>query len=320
MTRPAADRETTLPHTITRRTVLTAGAALLGAAAVGDTQSARPRMRLVLLGTAGGPTPKLERSAPAQAIVVDDRVYLVDCGDGVARQLTLARLPFSRLRTILITHQHSDHIAGYGPLLLVAWPSALSTVDVYGPPPLQTMTRRLFEAYAFDIETRIADEGRPPLAPLVRTHEVTGGGEVFRDELVRVTAAVNRHPPIEHSFAYRFDGPDRSIVVSGDTNYSEAVIALAKGADVLVHEALYRPFWERPDQPQPPAVRRHIIASHTDAEDVGRVAQAAGVKVLVLSHFVPSDPPDAVTDAQWIAAATKHFGGHVIVGRDLMEI
>jgi ribonuclease BN (tRNA processing enzyme) len=305
---------------LTRRAFLTTGASLLGVAAIARAQPSQPsRTRLILLGTAGGPAPKVGRSAPAQAVVVGDRTYLIDCGDGVARQLALAKLPFPQLRAIFITHQHSDHNAGYGPLLLLGWTAGLTRIDVYGPPPLEKMTRLLLEAYAFDVETRIADEGRAPLAPLIKAHDVTAEGEVFKDDRVKVTATVNRHPPIEHSFAYRFDTADRSIVISGDTNYSDAVIALAKGADVLVHEALYRPYWERSDAPQPRTVRQHIIASHTDVEDVGRVAAAAGVKQLVLSHFVPSDAPQ-ISDEQWIAGAKKHYGGPIVLGRDLMEI
>jgi ribonuclease BN (tRNA processing enzyme) len=277
--------------------------------------------RLVLLGTAGGPTPKSGRSAPAQAIVTGDRVYLVDCGDGVARQLALARLPLRQLRAVFITHQHSDHNAGYGPLFLLGWTGGIERpVDTFGPPPLEKMTRLLLEAYDFDIRVRMQDEGRPALGPLIRPHEITRGGEVFADDRVRVTAALNDHPPIEHSFAYRFDTADRSIVISGDTNYSENVVKLARGADVLVHEVLHRPFWERPDAPQTPEVRRHIIASHIDAEDLGRLATEAGVKTLVLSHFVPSEPTGAVPDDVWLAAARKHFTGEVILGRDLMEL
>jgi ribonuclease BN (tRNA processing enzyme) len=305
---------------LTRRAFLETGASLLGVAAIaGEQPSSSSRTRLILLGTAGGPAPKFGRSAPAQAIVVGDRTYVIDCGDGVARQLALAKLSFPQLRAIFITHQHSDHNAGYGPLLLLGWTAGLTTVDAYGPPPLEKMTRLLLEAYAFDVETRIADEGRAPLAPLIRPHDITAAGEVFKDDRVKVTAAVNRHPPIEHSFAYRFDTADRSIVISGDTNYSDAVIALAKGADVLVHEALYKPYWERPEAPQPRSVRQHIIASHTDVEDVGRVAAAAGVKQLVLSHFVPSDAPQ-ISDEQWIAGARKHYRGPIVLGQDLMEL
>ena len=135
-----------------------------------------------------------------------------------------------------------------------------------------------------------------------------------------VTAARNHHPPIEHSFAYRFDSVDRSIVISGDTTYSESVLQLARRADVLVHEALFRPFWERPDAPRTAAIRRHILASHTDVEDVGRLAAAAGVRTLVLTHFVPSDPPGAVSDGEWMESVRRHFKGEVVLGRDLLEV
>jgi ribonuclease BN (tRNA processing enzyme) len=306
---------------LTRRTFLAAGSAWLAWAALAAHQGGGAKTRLVLLGTAGGPTPKAKAAAPAQAIVAGDRVYLVDCGDGVARQLALAGLPIRQLRALFITHHHSDHNAGYGPLFLLAWAANLpAPVDTYGPPPLVEMTAQLLDAHRFDIELRMKDEGRPPLAPLVRPHEITEAGEVFRDDRVRVTAALNDHPPIRHSFAYRFDTADRSIVISGDTRYSESVIALARGADVLVHEVVSREFWERPDTPQPPAVVRHILASHTDPPDVGRVAAAAGVGTLVLSHFVPTEGPGAPTDDEWIAGVRRHFKGRVIVGKDLMEI
>lgn len=304
---------------ISRRGFLAVSAAAAASARFGvlDAQS---RTRLVLLGTAGGPTPKVARSAPAQAIVVDDRIYLVDCGDGVARQLALASLPLRDLATIFITHQHSDHNAGYGPLLLVRWASdILSPVDVIGPPPLKAMTGHLLAAYDYDISLRMRDEGRPALAPLVRTREITAGGEVFRDDRVRVTAVINQHVPIEHSFAYRFDTADRSIVISGDTAWSDDVLELARGADVLVHEVFMRAFFEASDV-VPPDVRRHIIASHTDAEDVGRLAQEAGVRTLVLTHFVPSEPTGHIPEADWIAAAGRHFRGRIVAGRDLMEI
>ncbi|MEO6212352.1 MAG: MBL fold metallo-hydrolase, partial [Vicinamibacterales bacterium] len=237
------------------------------------------------------------------------------------RQLALAKLPVRDLRALFITHQHSDHNAGYGPLFLLGWTAGLSRpVDVYGPPPLVDMTARLLDAYRFDIELRIADEGRPPLAPLIRPREITEGGEIFKDDRVRVTAALNDHPPIRHSFAYRFDTADRSIVISGDTRYSDNVVKLARGADVLVHEIVSRQYWERPGSPQTASVIRHILASHTDAPDVGKVAAAAGVGTLVLSHFVPTEGTGMPTEQEWIAGVRRHFNGKVIVGRDLMEI
>lgn len=311
-----------MPFPISRRRFLATGSASLAWAAAARGAGPQPaRTRLVLLGTAGGPTPKSKSAAPAQAIVADGHVYLVDCGDGVARQLALAKLPIRQLRSVFITHQHSDHNAGYGALFLVGWAAGLSSpVDVYGPPPLVEMTRRLLQAHRYDIELRMADEARPPLAPLVRPHEITAAGVVFEDARVRVTAALNDHPPIRHSFAFRFDTADRAIVISGDTRYSENVVKLARGADVLVHEVVSREFWERPGAPQPPGVVRHILASHTDAPDVGRVAAAAGVGTLVLSHFVPTEGPGAPTDDQWVAGVRQHFKGRVVVGTDLMEL
>jgi ribonuclease BN (tRNA processing enzyme) len=306
----------------TRRDFLATSSSWFAYAALAKAkQSEQQKTRLVLLGTAGGPTPKATRAAPAQAIVVGERVYLVDCGDGVARQLALAKLPIRQLRAVFITHHHSDHNAGYGPLFLLGWAAGLAQpVDTYGPPPLADMTARLLEAYRYDIELRITDEGRPPLAPLIRPHEISAGGEIYKDDRVRVTAALNDHPPIRHSFAFRIDTPDRAIVISGDTRYSENVVKLARHADVLVHEVLAREFWERPDAPQPPSVVRHILASHTDAVDAGRLAEAADVRTLVLSHFVPTEGAGAPSDAEWLAAARRHFKGEVVLGKDLMEI
>jgi len=280
------------------------------------------RTRLILLGTGGGPRPRVERSASAQVIVVDGAAYVIDCGDGVARQLTAARVPLTTLRHIFITHLHSDHVLDYGNLIMLAWAVGLETrLDTWGPPPLAQMTKSMFEMNAYDIKIRIADEGYPPLAPLVHPHELTRGGTVWTDDKVKVSAALVHHPIVEPAFAYRFDTPDRSIVISGDTTASDNLIQLAKGADVLVHEAMYLPAVDRlaARVPNHPGLKQHLLASHTSAEDAGRVAQEAGVKLLVLSHLVPADDP-AVTDEMWIAAARVHFRGPVIVGRDLLEI
>jgi ribonuclease BN (tRNA processing enzyme) len=183
------------------------------------------------------------------------------------------------------------------------------------------MTQLFFDMNAYDINTRIADEGRMPLVPLVHVHEVNDGGFVMQDENVRVTSVIVHHPPVTPAFGYRFDASDRSIVISGDTAPSENLIGLAEGADVLVHEALYPAGVDRlvARVPNAAALKQSIMSHHTSAEDAGRVAQAAGVKVLVLSHFVPPDDP-TITDQMWLDAARVHFKGRVVVGKDLMEI
>jgi ribonuclease BN (tRNA processing enzyme) len=278
--------------------------------------------RLILLGTGGGPRPRTASSGSAQVVVSNGVAYVVDCGDGVARQLAFAGVPFPSLRHIFITHQHSDHTADYGNLIQLAWSAGLnSRVDAWGPPPLARMTQLFFEMNASDIDIRIANEGRPPLAPLVHVHELREGGAVMSDENVTVTAALVDHPPVVPAFAYRFDARDRSIAISGDTAPSRNVEKLAAGADVLVHSVMYPPAIDRlvARVPNAAALKGSILAHQTSAEDAGRVAQLAGVKTLVLSHFVP--PDDAgITDAMWREAASRHFRGTVIVGRDLLEI
>jgi ribonuclease BN (tRNA processing enzyme) len=255
-------------------------------------------------------------------IVANDTAYVVDCGDGVARQLAFAGIGFDKLRHIFLTHHHSDHNADYGNLIWLAWTAGLRTrVDAWGPPPLEKMTRLFFEMNAYDIDTRIANEGRTPLAPLVHVHEVSEAGLVMKDDNVKVTAALVDHPPVVPAFAYRFDAADRSVVISGDTARSDALVTLARNADVLVHSALFGPAVDRLVARVPNAARlkESIVAHQTSAEDAGRVAQAAGVRTLVLSHLVPPDDPE-VTEQMWIDAARTYFKGTVIVGRDLLEI
>jgi ribonuclease BN (tRNA processing enzyme) len=307
--------------TVDRRTWLAGALGGIAAAAWPFHASAQSKTRLILLGTAGGPRPRRAPSAPSQVIIVNDVAYLVDCGDGVARQFRAAGIRMPQLRHLFITHHHSDHNADYGNVFLLAWAEFNAPVDTWGPPPLARMTRLFLELNEFDITTRTADEGRKPLASLIRPHEITKPGLVMQDENVRVTATLVPHVPIEQAFAYRFDTADRSIVISGDTARSDALIKLAQGADVLVHETLWLPAVDRlvATIPNSTTLKKHIIDSHTTVEDVGRVAQAAGVKTLVLSHFVPADDP-AITDQMWLDAARTHFRGTVIVGKDLMEI
>jgi len=253
---------------------------------------------------------------------VNDQAYVIDCGNGVARQLVSANVPLTSVRHLFITHHHSDHNADYGNLILLAWASGLRTrIDTWGPPPLEKMTGLFFEMSATDIEARIASEGRVPLVPLVHVHELSQNGLVMQDEHVKVTSALVEHPPLVPSFAFRFDTVDRSIVISGDTARSDRVVELAKGADVLVHSAVYMPAVERliARVPNATLLRQSIIAGQTSVEDAGRVAQAASVKTLVLSHLIPPDDP-SLTEKMWIDAVRPLFKGTIIVGRDLLEI
>lgn len=305
-----------------RAFVAFAGALTAVASIPRRSQGQNSKTRLILLGTGGGPRPRQANSASAQVILANDKAYVIDCGDGVARQLAFADVPLAQLRHVFITHHHSDHNADYGNLLWLAWTAGLRTrVDTWGPPPLEKMTRLFFEMNADELKTRVADEGRVPLIPLIHVHEVSEAGAVMQDENVKVTAALVHHPPVVPAFAYRFDAHDRSIVISGDTAPSDNLIKLAEGADVLVHEALFVSGVDRmiARVSNAATLKQSIMSHHTTAEDAGRVAQAAGVKMLVLSHLVPPDDP-TITDQMWIDAARMQFRGPVVVGKDLLEI
>jgi ribonuclease BN (tRNA processing enzyme) len=282
----------------------------------------RKGTRLVLLGTKGGPRVGGTRKNPSTLLMINDVPYVVDCGYATSQQLVAAGVPLNRLRRLFFTHLHSDHMLEYGPIVYNGWIAGLRTrVDAYGPPPLKRLTQAFWEYMRFDVDTRIDDEGRPDPRPLLVVNEFDTPGVVLQNDEVKVSAATVVHPPIKHAYGYRFDTSDRSIVISGDTNYAPELITLAKGADVLVHEILYLPALDRLLARVPNAVtlRKHIVDSHTVGEDVGRVAAQAQVKTLVLSHFVPGDDPD-ITDEMWTADVRKHFKGQIIVGRDLMEI
>lgn len=278
--------------------------------------------RLVLLGTAGGPTPKRTRSAPAQALVLGDSIYVVDCGNGVARQLVLAGLDLKQLRHVFVTHHHSDHVADLVTLPLLSWAAGLeSPLTIHGPAPIRKAVKAGLRAVAFDVETRMKDEGRTALGALVRVHQFATEGLIHEDPQVRVRAARVDHPPIRESYAYRFDTAEWSVVISGDTAPTENLVRLARGADVLVHEVLLAGTAEvsawlgkPPDHP----LVQHVVRSHTSFRDVGRLARDAGVGKLVLSHFVPGD---AQVDRDGVLAEIrKEFAGEVIFGEDLLVI
>ncbi|MHB1533608.1 MAG: MBL fold metallo-hydrolase [Acidimicrobiales bacterium] len=277
-------------------------------------------MKLVLLGTAGGPRPSDRRSAPAQAIVRGEDLYVVDCGNGVARQIVLAGLRLDRLRAVFLTHHHADHMLDVGALPFLAWTDGLrEVVDLFGPAPLRDVMDHFLAMVDVDLRARQDTTGRPRFEKLLNVTEVDRAGQVWsHGDLVVKTACVD-HPPIRPSLAYRFETPDRSIVISGDTRYSPALVELATGADVLVHEAFHRGSLDLLARGgNTSTLREHVVACHTEAAEAGRVAQEAQVGLLVLSHLVPADGgPD---ERSWRQAAASMFSGPVLVGEDLQLI
>jgi ribonuclease BN (tRNA processing enzyme) len=208
--------------------------------------------------------------------------------------------------------------------LLVGWVNGLSpSVHSYGPPPLKDMTEDLLRAYKATIEFWAEDFKMMPLGKIGVT-EVSGSGPVMRDDNVTVTSTIVQHPPVTPALAYRFDFRDRVIAFSGDTTPLGAVAQIARGADVLVHEAInFKGLEEllrvRISQGFPVNIdtfMAHMRADHSPVEDIGRIAAEAGVKTLVISHLVPV----INNDDTWRAAAAKTFNGEIIVAKDLMVL
>jgi len=207
----------------------------------------------------------------------------------------------------------------------VQQPHRLS-VRSYGPPPLKQMTADYIRSMQTTIGFWAEDLKMKPLETIDVT-EVSEAGPVMQDDNVKVSAAaVVQHPPVKPALGYRFDFHDRSIAFSGDTTPLEAVAQMAKGADVLVHEAMYLPALVTYLNDQIAKGRpvkfedymAHMNADHSPVEEVGRIAQEAGVKTLVLLHLTPAI--DSISDDTWRAAAAQKFKGEIVVGHDFTVV
>ena len=270
--------------------------------------------QIVLLGT-GGPEPDPGRSGPATAIVVNGTAYLVDFGPGVVRRASAAflekgikALEPTRLRVAFVTHLHSDHTVGYADLIFTPWTIGRRVpLEVYGPKGLRAMTEHLLEAYRIDIDTRSNADGNQrgfPDGHKVNAHEIAPG-IVYKDSNVTVTAFATTHAM--ESYGYRFDTPDRSIVISGDTRPTQAMINACHECDVLIHEA-HTPAWLAT---RPETFQRFAAKYHTTTAELAELASTARPRLLILYHFGSLSPEELMHDM------LTRYPGHFVVGRDL---
>lgn len=272
------------------------------------------RTRVVLLGT-GNPGPDPDRSGPATAIVVNGTAYLVDFGPGVVRRASAAfrekgikALEPTKLRVVFATHLHSDHTVGYADLIFTPWTVGRRVpLEVYGPKGIKAMSEHLLEAYRVDIETRTNPDGNQRAFPEgrgVNAHEI-GPGVIYKDSNVTVTAFVTKHAM--ESYGYRFDTPDRSIVVSGDTRPTQETIDACHGCDVLIHEA-ETPAWLAT---RPPTFQQFAAKYHTTTTDLAALATKAKPRLLILYHY------NGLTSEELFDEMLARYPGHFVIGRDL---
>jgi len=310
-----------------RLTQLTSMVIALAATSVLAQQTTTPgsqRTQVVLLGT-GTPPADPDRSGAATAVIVNGTAYLIDFGAGVVRRAKsavvdrgIAALDPVKLRVVFVTHLHSDHTVGYPDLILTPWVLGRRVpLEVYGPRGIKTMTDHVLAAYAEDFAARTRDRqlftvGAFPEGHAVNAHEIQPG-VVYKDANVSVTAFATKHAM--ESFGYRFDAPDRSIVISGDTNPTQATIDACNGCDVLIHEVLTHDWLTRR-----PDFHAYAARHHTTTSQLVELANKARPKLLVLYHASISLRPAVDSERSSPAGLLAEMAGYkglVVVGRDL---
>jgi len=330
---------------ITRRETLLqllAGAAAIAAVpALAGEGNPPGGFRAILLGTQGGPNFTPSRAETASVVALDDRLYMVDCGYGALGGLIRAGLNYRSVGDVFLTHLHDDHTADLAALIMHQWTGGrIAPTVVHGPAGTRRLIAGAIQYNQVNEEIRLIDEARSArVAQLFSAHEIPATAKptkAFEDGELRVTAVENTHYPPEskrrtkqRSLALRFDARGHSIVFSGDTAYSSNLVALARGADVLICEAMHVEATRKnfdlrvaagayADNPE--GIWKHIAGTHTPLDVAGRMAREAGVRTLVLNHIIPGGLEPELDDEFYRREAAREFEGRIIVGRDGMAI
>jgi ribonuclease Z len=278
-------------------------------------QKPQSKTQVVLLGT-GTPNADPERFGPAVAVVVNDTPYVIDCGPGVVRRAAAAAgkgvggLSVEKLRRLFVTHLHSDHTAGLPDFILT--PAVLerdAPLEIYGPPGIKGMTDHILKAYSEDVEIRTHGlEPSKPRGYVVNVHEMKPG-VIYRDENVTVKAFPVKHGSWKYAYGFRFETPDRVIVLSGDCAPSESVIEACNGCDMLIHEVYSTAGFAR----RPPEWQRYHSKFHTSSKELAALAAKAQPKLLILYHqLLWGTAPD-----QLLGEISESYSGQVVSGADL---
>ena len=291
---------------------------------------------LITLGTRGGPLPTKDRTQSSNLLVINGTLYLIDAGDDVTRRIVQAGYDFRKVGKIFITHPHSDHINGLATLLNSQWEyQRAEPTDVYGG-GVEALVKGAIAYLTPNAEIRWSEGKKRPMTETFHGHDVEPG-VVYQDANVKVTAVENTHFHFApgspgygkyKSYSYRFETPGRVVFFTGDTGPSDAVIDLAKGADLYVTETtspeevveLYKRSgaWQQKTPAEQEGFLRHMHEEHVTPEDIGKMAAKAGVKAVVMTHLGPSPNPN--DDYQRYAdEAKKYFSGPITIAKDLMK-
>jgi ribonuclease Z len=273
-------------------------------------------LKVTLLGT-GTPRPVIERFGPSILVEAGagKEKLLFDCGRGATQRLFQLKVPFAEATALFLTHLHSDHIVGIPDFYLTGWIFGRKTqLRVWGPVGTTEMMSHLEQAYQFDIHVRRDVDEKLPAEGVVIVAKDIEQGVVYQNGDLKVTAFTVDHAPIRPAFGYRVDYAGHSVVLSGDTRYSENLIRFAQGTDVLIHEVIDPEAYRASDPIYDAEQRQRVIDHHTTAEQAGTVFSQAKPKLAVYSHIVPFNAQNLV------AQTRKTYSGPLEVGEDLMSI
>ncbi len=268
--------------------------------------------KVTLLGT-GSPQPRMDRFGPSILVEAGDKKLLFDCGRGAAQRIEQIKIPFADIDVLFLTHLHSDHTVGIPDLWLTGWTRGRKApLQVWGPTGTKSMMVHLAEAYQFDIQIRQLDDKLPSQGVAIMANDIEQG-VVYDHAGIKVTAFLVDHGVVKPAFGYRVDFAGHSVVLSGDTRYSENLIRFSQKVDLLIHEVV-DPDRFRANNPSMSAERlQAIVGHHTTAELAGTIFTQLKPKLAVYSHIVPGDSPDL------IPLTRKTYAGPLEVGEDLMS-
>jgi ribonuclease BN (tRNA processing enzyme) len=278
--------------------------------------------QIVMLGT-GNPRPEPDRSGPATAIVVNNMPYLIDFGPGVIRRVTAAfekgvsALGYGgvNIKTAFVTHLHSDHTVGYPDLIFTPWVMGRrEPLSVYSPVGIRAMTEHVLKAWQIDIDARTGGLNQHNRTGYRVNVQEISPGIVYRDGNVTVTAFPAHHEEMADSFGYRFDTPGRTIVISGDTTPTQALVDHSRGCDVLIHEAYSLMACRNASRPSPEFRRRH----HTSSAELAELANQAKPEILITYHRSRVGEESSSPDQDVLIEEIRHaYKGRVVAAKDL---
>jgi ribonuclease Z len=285
--------------------------------------NAQSPIKVTLLGT-GAPVPSIERFGPGILVEAGGQRLLFDCGRGASQRLWQLKIPLGKINALFLTHLHSDHVVGIPDLWLTGWIPAVygrraSPLQVYGPNGTKDMMDNLVKAFAWDINTRSKEKNKADSGAMVVTSEISEGF-IWENNGIKVTPFIVKHADfIDSALGYRIDYAGHSVIISGDTRYSNNLVKYAKNADLIIHEVAAA----NEQSMQNSSLINQILGFHSSPEDAARVFEQIKPKLAVYSHIVlltsdPSIPPPTINDLT--IRTQKIYKGAFQVGEDLLSM